>query len=384
MTRASNTILGLPVPKEPIDLDAPRTRRKRRTEAEETEMEEVSRPSGDVLPASNPESADKAASKQGRSKKKKTMNTPDVNHVDPAVSNTDMGAPPTDAAMTGSIAIGESIVPEGPPKKPRKKKATSTKPLEKAEAVDRGAPLQAAEVMTTVAGRVRNPSTLAKQVSKQASDKLLEREEKTRHKKEKAQRAVVVESLEATAEFVAATNGSSGAMATNANLKICPAQIPIAPGGLQHVRQNEANNLIAQRVANRLLSTAPPSSTASNSGSEPLNFTSNWHGQPYSRATSRAPSGSIAPSREVSVAPSTRSSHLSATRSGESRTVSSYPPTRPMSPASDISGEVNTMGLTLDERYAGIPPELAPRLPVYEPLPAPFHEPERLCHNPCF
>ncbi|KAG9122400.1 hypothetical protein FRC07_001226 [Ceratobasidium sp. 392] len=429
MPRNASTVLGLPVPDTPVDIDAPRASRtlKRATDTDGSEdtLNLHSAPprkikkitltaaqeggSTSISPAAPPGSGQSLESTPSLEVPLKTQKlkkaTTQVNNENPAYpaphpaeptapakpskkkkaknvvltgdadGDVEMSAPVPEAATEpGSIVIGDSLVPPSPPKskKSRKKKAAAatTPDTEAVPPVD--------ESNTAVGpgigggkgtGRTKVASALAQKVLEQETQKQLEKEAKAQRKKEKAQRAMITESTEATAAFVAASNASNSTPSTGNNIQIGVPEVSVTTSSLQRIRQNGANKLIAQRVAQRIISPAPSSSTL---GSETLDPVSSSHAPStsHSRGTSRISSVSLPPSRTVSLAPSNHST-VAATSLEMSRAASSQPPTCLPSPTSPAL-------LTLADHLYGVDAEFAPQLPAYNPLPGPLRPPARL------
>ncbi|KAG9084029.1 hypothetical protein FRC06_004267, partial [Ceratobasidium sp. 370] len=438
--RNVSTVLGLPMPDTPVDIDAPRASRtlKRPTNIDSSEDSSnlhnapprkvkktapiaakegghteahialapgvPSKPrktkksatqvlgsnvEGEALvtqsaldPASHstePTTPTKAPRKKGK------KNPVLTGHAD---GDVEMSAPaPEVGTEPGSIIIGNSIVPPDPAKKKSRKKAAPAidlgpDPTDTPNVASGSVPVDAvvgsgSSTATRPgagsgkgSGRVKTASALAQKVLEQETQKQLEKEAKAQWKREKAQKAVIAESLEDTAAFVAAGNASNSTSSTS-NIEIRTPEVPVTTGGLQCVQQNSVNKLIAQRITQRLLISTPPTSSASTSGSEAPGTTLSSHAPStnYSHRASRTPSVSLPASRSVSVAPSARSTPAPSF-SGMSRVVS-QPPTLPPSHASPAL-------LTLADHLHGIDAEFAPLLPAYDPLPGPLRPPERL------
>ncbi|KAG8730681.1 hypothetical protein FRC10_002415 [Ceratobasidium sp. 414] len=433
MPRSTSTVLGLPMPNIPVDIDAPRASRtlKRPTNADASEDSSNSQ----NAPPRKVKKTTSSAAQEGRQtgtpltvstepaepvlvtealkptkapKKKKKKNAAPAGDTDGDVA---MSAPaPGVSAEPGSIVIGGSIVPPSPAKKKsRNKKTTLATALGAEVAPPANHTSPAVPVPTDVAsgsalvdtmigskssaaagpgtgsgrgtGRTKTASALAQRVLEQETQKKLEKEAKAQRKKERAQKAAIIESPEDTAAFVAAADASNGVQPTKSNVEICVPEAPVTTGGLQRVQQGSVNRLITQRITQRLLSSAPPSSPASTSGSEAPGtaLSSRAPSASHSYRASRTPSISLPPSRSISVAPSVRSTSVAPsarstpapTFSGMSRAMSSQPPTCPPSPGSPAP-------LTLADHLDGVDKEFAPLLPVHDPLPRPLRPPERL------
>ncbi|KAG8703499.1 hypothetical protein FRC08_002803 [Ceratobasidium sp. 394] len=451
----TGTVLGLPVPEIPVDIDAPRASRnlKRSTNPESSEdsnsqnvpprkikktassvAQEGKHTGTHLTTSTGPTSSGPAPEVPKLPKTKKSAaqapssnveggasvdtttkatihSTPDPTslptqptmptkaskkkkkNVAPAGGDTD-GDVEMSLPEPGSITIGSSIVPPSPAKKKSRKKTAGASalgagaalptnpsltvpvPTDTPDIAGGSAPVNAAVGPSMSGGkgtgRVKTASALAQKVLKQETQKKLEKEAKAQRKKERAQKTAIIESPEDTAAFVTASNAPNRVPSANSNVEIYVPKVPVTTGGLQRVQQGGANKLIAQRITQRLLSSTPPLSSASTSGSEAPGAVSSSRAPSTSRShrASRTPSVSLPPSRSVSVVPSTRSTPAP-TFSGMARAVSSQPPTCPPSPTpSEL--------VTLADHLDGVDKEFALLLPVYDPLPAPLRQPARL------
>jgi hypothetical protein len=150
MARNSGKILGLPVPDIPVDINAPRSSRKRPAEnASQATSNSLSAPPSkliktdsqptDMHPPTSTEPAGPTttttAAPQNKKKKKTAAPTSDV------VGDVEMAAPaPSAAAETGSIIISGSLVPPALLKKKSKKKSKGKKMVPESTLVTGPAP----------------------------------------------------------------------------------------------------------------------------------------------------------------------------------------------------------------------------------------------------
>ncbi|KAG9089793.1 hypothetical protein FS749_001054 [Ceratobasidium sp. UAMH 11750] len=449
--RNTGTVLGLPVPDIPVDIDTPRASRalKRPTNVDSSEdsnsqsipprkIKKTASSTASTGPTASGPAPEVPKALKGKKSAAQTLGSnteggTSANTTTTAITHgtpdpTSLPAQPTaptkaskkkkknvapagdaagdvemDVLEPESIAIGGSLVPPSPAKKKSRTKKTPAATALGAPAALPTNPSSAvpvptntlntaggsASVNTTVGskssvadgpgtnsgkgtGRVKIASALAQKVHEQEAQKRLEKEAKAQRKKEKAQKAAIMESPEDTAAFVEAGNASNHIPSANSNIKISVPEVPVTTGGLQRVQKGSANKLIVQRITQRLMSSTPPLSSTSASGSEAPGTVSSSRAPSTSRShkASRTPSVSLPPSHSVSVTPSTRSTPAPMFP-GVARAMSSQPPTCPPSPSpSEL--------VTLADHLDGVDAEFAPLLPVYDPLPPPLRQPQRL------
>ncbi|CAE6501475.1 unnamed protein product [Rhizoctonia solani] len=288
----------------------------------------------------------------------------------------DQTSTPTVHPDTPEVTIRASNVPVptavSPPKKKKKKSKNAAQQEGDVETNSPGNPVASDQAATTTAtgtsGRTKLPSSVARRAAAQEADKQSQKATEAKRKLEKAQKATVHETPEATAAFLAKTQ----AQTIHTAISITPIQAQPSTSGSQRTKKDDMKNLLEQRANNRTRRTIPPSTSSASSASAYGVNQSNVG--LYSSGPSLAPPSRVASlSRASSAVPSARSESIPP--SNFSRGTTSEPLASSTSGATNAEAEEVS---TLAEYYVDIPQEFAPRLPRYDPLPEPLRDVERL------